>query len=70
VGPAALSQRRAEAVRKALIKGGVNPSMLTAKGYGASRPAASNDTLQGRLQNRRTEFALAGVAAGTTAPTR
>lgn len=54
-----LSQRRAEAVRNALVQDGVNPSMLTAKGYGQTKPIASNETVDGRLQNRRTEFTVA-----------
>ena len=50
----------------ALVQDGVNASMLTAKGYGQAKPIASNDTADGRLQNRRTEFTVAG-GAGTTA---
>ena len=53
-----LSQARAEAVRTALIEDGVSPEMLVAKGYGASQPVASNDTPDGRFQNRRIEFVL------------
>lgn len=58
VGPAEynlqLSQRRAESVRKYLIeKFDINPDRLAAKGYGEARPIASNDTRQGRQQNRR-----------------
>jgi outer membrane protein OmpA-like peptidoglycan-associated protein/uncharacterized protein YidB (DUF937 family)/cytoskeletal protein RodZ len=52
----ALSQRRAEAVREALIKYGVGPDMLVAKGYGEADPVASNDTAEGRLKNRRIEY--------------
>jgi outer membrane protein OmpA-like peptidoglycan-associated protein/uncharacterized protein YidB (DUF937 family)/cytoskeletal protein RodZ len=52
----ALSQRRAEAVRGALIKYGVDPDMLVAKGYGEADPVASNDTAEGRLKNRRIEY--------------
>jgi OmpA-OmpF porin, OOP family len=52
----ALSQRRAEAVREALIKFGVDPDMLVAKGYGEADPVASNDTADGRLKNRRIEY--------------
>jgi outer membrane protein OmpA-like peptidoglycan-associated protein/uncharacterized protein YidB (DUF937 family) len=52
----ALSQRRAEAVREALIKYGVDPDMLVAKGYGEANPVASNDTAEGRLKNRRIEY--------------
>ena len=52
----ALSQRRAEAVRAALIKYGADPDMLVAKGYGVADPVASNDTPEGRLKNRRIEY--------------
>jgi OmpA-OmpF porin, OOP family len=52
----ALSQKRAEAVRQALIKYGANPDMLVAKGYGEADPIASNDTAEGRLKNRRIEY--------------
>ena len=53
-----LSQRRADAVRDALIKYGANPDMLIAKGYGSANPTASNDTPEGRLRNRRIEYHL------------
>jgi len=52
----ALSQKRAEAVRQAFIKLGVNPDVLVAKGYGEADPIASNDTAEGRLKNRRIEY--------------
>jgi OOP family OmpA-OmpF porin len=52
----ALSQKRAEAVRDALIKYGADPAMLIAKGYGSADPIASNDTPEGRLRNRRIEY--------------
>jgi outer membrane protein OmpA-like peptidoglycan-associated protein/uncharacterized protein YidB (DUF937 family) len=52
----ALSQKRAEAVREALIKYGADPDMLVAKGYGEADPIASNDTAEGRLKNRRIEY--------------
>ena len=52
----ALSQRRADAVRDALIKDGANPDTLVAKGYGSADPIASNDTPEGRLRNRRIEY--------------
>ncbi len=51
-----LSRQRAEAVRAALVKDGVNPDMLIAKGYGSADPIASNDTTEGRARNRRIEF--------------
>jgi OOP family OmpA-OmpF porin len=51
-----LSQRRAESVRDYLIKNfNINPDRLTAKGYGEEKPVASNDTKEGRSQNRRIE---------------
>jgi outer membrane protein OmpA-like peptidoglycan-associated protein/uncharacterized protein YidB (DUF937 family) len=65
----ALSQRRADAVRDALVQNGVGASMLTTKGYGETRPIASNDTPEGRLQNRRTEFTVAGATTETTTTT-
>ena len=51
-----LSQQRAEAVRAALVQSGVEPSMLVAKGYGSASPVAGNNSLEGRLQNRRIEY--------------
>jgi OOP family OmpA-OmpF porin len=51
-----LSQRRADAIRKYLVeKFGIDGSRLTAKGFGESRPVASNDTKDGREKNRRVE---------------
>jgi outer membrane protein OmpA-like peptidoglycan-associated protein len=52
----ALSQRRADAVREALINEGADPDMLIAKGYGSADPIASNDTPEGRFRNRRIEY--------------
>jgi outer membrane protein OmpA-like peptidoglycan-associated protein len=52
----ALSQKRAEAVREAFIKLGVDPDALVAKGYGEADPIASNGTPEGRLKNRRIEY--------------
>jgi OmpA-OmpF porin, OOP family len=57
-----LSQERADAVRAALIEAGVDPSMLVAKGYGSASPVAGNDTLEGRLRNRRIEYRVVNKA--------
>ena len=54
----ALSQQRAEAVRNYLIQQGVAPSTLIARGYGDTRPSASNDTEEGKFRNRRIEFTV------------
>ena len=51
-----LSQKRAEAVMQYLISQGVKPNMVSAKGWGAQQPIASNGTAQGRAQNRRVEI--------------
>jgi outer membrane protein OmpA-like peptidoglycan-associated protein len=54
-----LSKKRAEAVVRYLTKKGIDPSRLLAKGYGASKPMATNDDeLEGRELNRRTEFVI------------
>jgi len=51
-----LSQRRAEAVKQYLVQGGIAASRLEAVGLGESEPVASNDTADGRAQNRRAEL--------------
>lgn len=51
-----LSENRAKAVREALITFGVKPEMLTEKGYGEDKPKATNDTDDGKFQNRRIEY--------------
>jgi chemotaxis protein MotB len=55
-----LSQKRAQNVVDFLIAQGVNPSLLSAVGKGEADPVASNDTPEGRAQNRRVELTLAG----------
>lgn len=51
-----LSENRAKAVRDALIKFNVKPEMLTEKGYGESKPIKTNETDDGKFQNRRIEY--------------
>lgn len=53
-----LSEHRASAVRDFLLAHGIAPDRVTSKGYGESRPVASNDTEEGRAQNRRTEVTV------------
>jgi outer membrane protein OmpA-like peptidoglycan-associated protein len=56
-GNLALSERRAAAVRQALVaQFGVDEARLTSKGLGQAKPAAANDTPEGRQQNRRVEL--------------
>jgi len=52
-----LSEQRAKAVYDYLILRGVSSKRLTYRGYGESRPIATNDTPEGRAQNRRTTLA-------------
>ena len=53
-----LSEARATAVRDFFIANGINRARLTAKGYGETKPIASNSTAAGQAQNRRTEINL------------
>jgi chemotaxis protein MotB len=54
-----LSQKRADSVMQFMISHGVSPDMVSAVGHGDSDPVASNDTRQGRAQNRRVEITTA-----------
>ncbi len=54
-----LSQKRADAVMQYLISQGVEADLVSAQGFGDASPVASNDTAQGRAQNRRVELSLA-----------
>lgn len=56
-----LSEARAKVVMDALIAKGVNPENLTYKGFGDTKPVASNKTAKGRAENRRTEVIHVGT---------
>ena len=51
-----LSLRRAKAVANYITKHGISPSRITVKGYGFTKPVASNDTPEGRALNRRVQI--------------
>jgi chemotaxis protein MotB len=55
-----LSSKRADEVVDYLIKNGVDPAIISAQGFGENNPVASNDTADGRAQNRRIEITLVG----------
>jgi chemotaxis protein MotB len=55
-----LSQKRADTVMQFMIAQGANPSLISAQGFGEQNPVASNDTPEGRAQNRRVELTVAG----------
>lgn len=69
-----LSQARADSVRQYLISRGVKTDRIRALGKGESQPLASNDTPEGRANNRRVEIIIGprtgggGSTGGTTAP--
>jgi outer membrane protein OmpA-like peptidoglycan-associated protein len=60
-----LSEQRAEGVRTYLTQQGVPESSTTSRGFGKTRPIASNDTSEGRQQNRRVELIVSGEVIGT-----
>ncbi|HXJ05173.1 MAG TPA: OmpA family protein [Candidatus Acidoferrum sp.] len=60
-----LSENRAESVRTYLTGQGIPESSTTAQGFGKTRPIASNDTSDGRQQNRRVELVVSGEVIGT-----
>jgi outer membrane protein OmpA-like peptidoglycan-associated protein len=60
----ALSRRRAEAVRDALIAAGVTAGRISVVGLGETHPVASNATEQGRARNRRVDVILLDTPAG------
>lgn len=57
-----LSRNRAQAVYDYVVKQGIDPQRLSHHGYGERRPIASNETEEGRAQNRRTVFVVTAGA--------
>jgi outer membrane protein OmpA-like peptidoglycan-associated protein len=60
-----LSEQRASSVRDYLAAQGVSTAKLTARGFGETKPVASNDHAAGRQQNRRVELVVSGGIIGT-----
>jgi chemotaxis protein MotB len=58
-----LSEKRADAVMQFLISQGLKPDLVSAKGFGEADPVASNNSAQGRAQNRRVELSLVGSSS-------
>src|SRR5712671_1753578 len=61
-----LSEHRALSVRDYLVQQGISTAAIEARGFGKTEPIATNDTAEGRQQNRRVELVLSGDAIGST----
>src|SRR6202790_4938203 len=61
-----LSEQRAGSVREYLAKENIPSASMTSQGFGKTQPVASNDTAEGRQQNRRVELVVSGEVIGTT----
>ena len=59
-----LSEQRASSVRDYLVQQSIPADHVTAKGFGKTQPAASNDTAAGRQRNRRVELVVSGEEIG------
>ena len=60
-----LSEHRGSSVRDYLMEQGMPVSSVTTQGFGKTRPVASNETVEGRQQNRRVELVISGEVIGT-----
>ncbi len=61
-----LSERRASSVMEYLASQNIPAASMTSQGFGKTQPVASNDTAEGRQQNRRVEMVVSGDVIGTT----
>jgi len=61
-----LSEQRGSAVRDYLMKQGMPDNSVSTRGFGKTQPVASNDTADGRQQNRRVELVISGEIIGTS----
>ena len=61
-----LSEKRAGSVMDYLAKENIPAASMTSQGFGKTQPIASNDTAEGRQQNRRVELIVSGDVIGTT----
>jgi len=61
-----LSERRASSVLDYLARQNIPTASMTSRGFGKTQPIASNDTAEGRQQNRRVELVVSGEVIGTT----
>ncbi|GLH73400.1 hypothetical protein GETHLI_19020 [Geothrix limicola] len=59
-----LSEKRAQNTKDYLVQQGVHANAITYKGFGESSPIASNDTAEGRQENRRVELVVSGEGLG------
>ena len=59
-----LSEQRASTVRDYLVAQGIPSDTVTSRGFGKSQPVATNDTAEGRQQNRRVEMVVSGDVIG------
>lgn len=64
-----LSENRANSVKDFLQSQGVQPNSISARGFGKTQPAASNDTAAGRQINRRVDLVVSGGVIGTASET-
>lgn len=70
-----LSEARARAVQRQLLRAGIDPTRIVTRGLGAAQPVASNASVDGRQQNRRVEVVVndrgsaPATGAGSTGPT-